>query len=39
LPIGSVRRGAFPWADADCSAKRMLRKLQVAFDVWSSSAM
>jgi hypothetical protein len=39
LPIGSVKRGAFPWADADCSAKRMLRKPQVAFDVWSSSAM
>jgi len=39
LPIGSVRSGDFPWADADWSAKRIFRRLQVAFDVWSSSAM
>ena len=37
LPIGSVRRGDFPWVDADCSAKRMFSKPQVDFDVWSSA--
>lgn len=39
LPIGSVRSGVLPLPVSDCSEKRIFRRLKVAFELGSSSAM
>jgi hypothetical protein len=39
LPIGSIRRGVLSLPVSDYSEKRMFRRLKVAFELGSSSAI